>query len=130
MTRTSLPAGRLTVASTGIFFGGLWSGTRLLYALGYLSKSVAGPAAIWPAHALAFAAFMLLPLRAWPLIVIGMVVVGVAGADIAFPDHHPVLSVAVADLQFRVRQHSDDHGSGRCLRASCGCSADRIDLRW
>jgi signal transduction histidine kinase len=47
-------------------------GYPLLYALGYLSKSVAGPAAIWPAHALAFAAFMLLPLSGWPLIVAGI----------------------------------------------------------
>ena len=38
-------------------------GYPLLYALGYLSKSVSGSAAIWPAHALTFAGFMLLPLR-------------------------------------------------------------------
>jgi signal transduction histidine kinase len=52
---------------------GLMVGYPLLYVLGYLSKSVGGSAAIWPAHALAFAAFMLLPLRAWPLIVLGIV---------------------------------------------------------
>src|ERR1700722_17672436 len=40
----------------------------LLYAVGYLSKSVAGSAAIWPAHALTFAAYVLLPIRLWPLV--------------------------------------------------------------
>ena len=52
---------------------GLIVGYPLLYLLGYLSKSVAGSAAIWPAHAIAFAAFMLLPLRAWPLVALGIV---------------------------------------------------------
>ena len=46
-------------------------GYPLLYALGYVSKSVKGAAAIWPADALTFAAFMLLPLRLWPLVVLG-----------------------------------------------------------
>lgn len=48
-------------------------GYPLLYAIGYLSKSVSGSAAIWPAHALTFAGFMLLPLRLWPLIAAGVV---------------------------------------------------------
>ncbi|MGC1522379.1 MAG: ATP-binding protein [Steroidobacteraceae bacterium] len=52
---------------------GLMVGYPLLYVLGYLSKSVSGSAAIWPAHALAFAAFMLLSLRAWPLIILGII---------------------------------------------------------
>ena len=73
MTRTSLPAGRLDGRFNRHILWWFVVGYPLLYALGYLSKSVAGPAAIWPAHALAFAAFMLLPLRAWPLIMIGMV---------------------------------------------------------
>src|SRR5580704_15898951 len=47
-------------------------GYPLLYALGYLSKSPAGAAAIWPAHALTFAAFMLLPIRLWPLVGLGV----------------------------------------------------------
>jgi signal transduction histidine kinase len=47
-------------------------GYPLLYALGYLSKSVAGSAAIWPAHALTFAGFMLLPVRLWPLVALGI----------------------------------------------------------
>jgi signal transduction histidine kinase len=47
-------------------------GYPLLYALGYLSKSGAGSAAIWPAHAITFAAFLLLPLRAWPLVAFGV----------------------------------------------------------
>jgi signal transduction histidine kinase len=46
-------------------------GYPLLYALGFLSKSVPGPAAIWPSNALAFAGFMLLPARLWPLVVAG-----------------------------------------------------------
>jgi signal transduction histidine kinase len=47
-------------------------GYPLLYALGYLSKSAAGSAAIWPAHALTFAAFMLLPVRRWPIVALGV----------------------------------------------------------
>src|SRR5277367_2276328 len=51
----------------------LWMvlGYPVLYALGYLSKSATGSAPIWPAHALTFAAFMLLPVRLWPLVAIG-----------------------------------------------------------
>jgi signal transduction histidine kinase len=37
-----------------------------LYAFGYFSKPVYGTAAIWPAHAVSFALFSLLPLRRWP----------------------------------------------------------------
>lgn len=48
-------------------------GYPLLYALGYLSKSAGGAAAIWPPHALTFAAFLLLPLRLWPLVALGVV---------------------------------------------------------
>jgi signal transduction histidine kinase len=53
---------------------GLWLslGYPLLYALGYLSKSVDGAAAIWPPHALSFAAFVLLPYRLWPLVGLGV----------------------------------------------------------
>jgi len=47
-------------------------GYPLVYALGYLSKPMAGPAAIWPAHALAFAGFMLLPVRLWALVALGI----------------------------------------------------------
>jgi signal transduction histidine kinase len=43
-------------------------GYPLLFALGYLSKSVAGSSAIWPSHALTFAAYMLLPIRRWILV--------------------------------------------------------------
>src|ERR1700722_6469444 len=45
----------------------------LLYAAGYLSKSVPGSAAIWPADALTFAAYILLPIRLWPLVALGTV---------------------------------------------------------
>lgn len=37
----------------------------LFYAVGFFSKAGFGTAAIWPAHAVAFAAYMLLPLRLW-----------------------------------------------------------------
>jgi signal transduction histidine kinase len=47
-------------------------GYPLLYALGYLSKSMGGSAAIWPAHALTFAGFMLLNARRWPLLGLGI----------------------------------------------------------
>jgi signal transduction histidine kinase len=43
-------------------------GYPLLFALGYLSKSVAGSSALWPSHALTFAAYMLLPVRRWILV--------------------------------------------------------------
>lgn len=45
-------------------------GYPLLFALGYLSKSVAGSSAIWPSHALTFAAYTLLPVRRWILVAI------------------------------------------------------------
>ena len=51
---------------------GLICGYPLLYALGYLSKSVAGAAAIWPANAITFAAFALLPFRLWALVALGI----------------------------------------------------------
>ena len=73
MTWTNMPAARAERLLNRRMIGWLTTGYPLLYALGYLSKSVSGSAAIWPAHALAFAAFMLLPLRIWPLIVLGIV---------------------------------------------------------
>ncbi|MGB6309250.1 MAG: ATP-binding protein [Steroidobacteraceae bacterium] len=45
----------------------------LFYALGFLSKSGSGTAAIWPAHAVAFAAYVLLPVRLWLAISLGTV---------------------------------------------------------
>ncbi len=44
-----------------------------LYAIGYLSKPVPASAAIWPADALSFAAFALLPMRLWPLLAGSMI---------------------------------------------------------
>jgi len=44
-----------------------------LYAFGFLSKPPYGAAALWPAHALSFAVFMLLPLRRWPALALVMV---------------------------------------------------------
>src|ERR1700733_4331550 len=73
MTRNQLPAERAEWRLDRRIAWVLMVGYPLLYVLGYLSKSVSGSAAIWPAHALAFAAFMLLPLRVWPLVVLGIV---------------------------------------------------------
>lgn len=44
-----------------------------LYSFGFLSKPLYGSAAVWPAHALSFAVFMLLPLRRWPAAALVMV---------------------------------------------------------
>jgi signal transduction histidine kinase len=44
-----------------------------LYAFGFLSKPLHGAAPIWPAHALSFAAFMLLSIRRWPALMLVMV---------------------------------------------------------
>jgi signal transduction histidine kinase len=52
--------------------GWLLLGYPLLYASGYLSKSVSGSAAIWPSHALTFTAFVLLPLRLWLPVMAGV----------------------------------------------------------
>lgn len=49
----------------------LYLGYPFVYALSYLTKSDIVPAAIWPADALAFAAYLVLPLRLWPLVAIG-----------------------------------------------------------
>src|ERR1700722_13152812 len=73
MTWTNLPAARANRHLYRRAMGWLVIGYPLLYAVGYLSKSVNGSAAIWPSHALAFAAFMLLPWRLWPIIMLGMI---------------------------------------------------------
>jgi signal transduction histidine kinase len=73
MTWTNLPAARANRHLYRRAMGWLVIGYPVLYAVGYLSKSVNGSAAIWPSHALAFAAFMLLPWRLWPVIMLGMV---------------------------------------------------------
>jgi signal transduction histidine kinase len=72
MTRTDLLLVRGERAFNRRVAGWLSLGYPLLYALGYLSKSAGGSAAIWPAHAVTFAAFMLLPLRLWPLVAVGV----------------------------------------------------------
>ncbi len=51
----------------------LWLSYLVLYGAGWISKPTAAAAAIWPAHALSFVAFLLLPLRLWPLVALGMV---------------------------------------------------------
>src|SRR5579863_3916002 len=73
MTWNQLSTGRAGHRLDRRIAWGLIVGYPLLYVIGYLSKSVAGSAAIWPADAIAFAAFMLLRLRAWPLIILGMI---------------------------------------------------------
>jgi signal transduction histidine kinase len=62
----------------------LIAGYPLFYTLGYLSKSIAGSAAIWPSHALTFAAFMLLPLRLWPPVILGTVAWDLASRPVLF----------------------------------------------
>jgi signal transduction histidine kinase len=74
MTSNSLAAARTDRRGNRRILNWFVAGYPLLYVLGFLSKPVLGPAPIWPAHALAFAAFILLPLRKWPWIVVGMVV--------------------------------------------------------
>jgi signal transduction histidine kinase len=68
MTGPDLPAAGVERLPERRVFGWLVFGYPVLYILGFLSKSVAGPAAIWPAHGLTFAAYLLLPFRRWPLI--------------------------------------------------------------
>lgn len=53
---------------------GLWAGYIVLYAAGWISKPLAGFAAIWPAHALCFVVYLLLPWRHWPLVALTMIV--------------------------------------------------------
>jgi signal transduction histidine kinase len=43
-----------------------------LYSFGFMSNPPFGAAAIWPAHALTFAVFALLPLRCWPAVALLM----------------------------------------------------------
>jgi signal transduction histidine kinase len=45
-----------------------------LYAFAYLAKPEFAFAAIWPAHAASFAAYVLMPARRWPLVAFGMLV--------------------------------------------------------
>ncbi len=44
-----------------------------LYSFGFLSKPLYGSAAVWPAHALSFAVFTLLPFRRWPAAALVMI---------------------------------------------------------
>jgi signal transduction histidine kinase len=68
MTWTDLPAQRTGKRFDRCVIEYLVLGYPVLFALGYLSKSIAGSSAIWPSHALTFAAYMLLPLRRWILV--------------------------------------------------------------
>jgi signal transduction histidine kinase len=51
---------------TGIRLLWLTGAYLALYAFGFFSRPLYGAAAIWPAHALTFAVFMLLPFGRWP----------------------------------------------------------------
>jgi len=53
-------------------------GYAALYAFGFLSKPVDEIAAIWPSHAVGFAAFILLPVRRWVWAAIGVLLVDIA----------------------------------------------------
>jgi len=44
-----------------------------LYAVGYMAKPESASAAVWPADALSFVVYILLPLRLWPMAAIGMI---------------------------------------------------------
>jgi signal transduction histidine kinase len=70
---TILPPMRSDSPNSG--YGALWLslGYILLYALGYSLKPSPASAAIWPSHVMSFAAFILLPLRVWPLIALGII---------------------------------------------------------
>jgi signal transduction histidine kinase len=65
MTWSELSAARGELRFDRRVVGWLVVAYPLFYALGFWSKAGAGTAAIWPAHAVAFAAYMLLPLRLW-----------------------------------------------------------------
>lgn len=45
-----------------------------LYSFGFLSKPLYGSAAVWPAHALSFALFVLLPVRRWGAAALVMII--------------------------------------------------------
>src|SRR5882672_2607389 len=119
MTRTSLPAARADRRFNRRILWWLVVGYPLLYALGYLSKSVAGPAAIWPAHALAFAAFTLLPLRLWPLIVLGMVSWELLSRPLLFlltVQSHPTLSLTCSFALANILTTMGPAGLARIMR--------------
>ena len=65
MTWTELSAARGELRFDRHAVGWLAVAYPLFYAVGFFSKAGVGSAAIWPAHAVAFAAYMLLPLRLW-----------------------------------------------------------------
>jgi len=47
-------------------------GYLALYVFGYMSKPTGAIAALWPAHAVSFVAFILVPVRRWPLVIAAM----------------------------------------------------------
>ena len=56
-----------------------------LFALGIgLKPSLTAPAALWPAHAVAFVAYMLLPYRLWPFVVLATGAVELASASVLY----------------------------------------------
>lgn len=73
MMRSDPPAARGEGRFDRHALGWLALAYPLFYALGFLAKPGTGSAAIWPAHAVAFAAFLLLPMRLWLPVCLGMV---------------------------------------------------------
>jgi len=67
---TRIGSGNRQLSRRAPWFLGL--GYPALYAFGMLSKPDFAPAAIWPADGLTFCAFVLLPVRTWPLVALGM----------------------------------------------------------
>ena len=65
MTWTELSAARGELRFDRHVVGWLAVAYPLFYAVGFFSKAGIGTAAIWPAHAVAFTAYMLLPVRFW-----------------------------------------------------------------
>src|ERR1700734_2116318 len=91
----------------------------LLYAVGYLSKSVAGSAAIWPAHALTFAAYVLLPMRLWPLVAtctICLEMVAIAALYWGTSQSHPSVAMTVGFATANILTSIGPAGLARAMR--------------
>ena len=127
---TALPASRGRNRIGGQAVWGLALGYVLLYAYGYLSKPVPSPAAIWPADALSFAAFLLLPLRSWPLIMLFMV----CSELLSIPLLNWISGEPAASLGGDLRVSGSRTCSRRPARpawcASGGCSARKRARSW
>ena len=109
----------------------LWSalGYPLLYALGYLSKSVPGSAAIWPADALTFAAYILLPVRLWPLVALGTVSWELLSRPLLYwvtSNSHPALAMTLTFAAANILTALGPAALARAMRLLC--REDRFEL--